>query len=226
MKMTLLAVAALCVGASAGATPLSTAAAALGANYHAGTRGSSSIYGRCLSYDGGSGYQNNPTGDYTYTSFPVGPGNETFGDTHDYHWVQDLGAQNPNTGTHWSFGALASTTFFLDPSIDHDPLGNESLETTLWGSNDGGATWIRGVLTDVYELGRDANAIVDDGASRWRFSQAVNLISGVWGLTQGSYSYNDGDNEVDAVSIAVPLPTAGLLGVAALGGLGAIRRRR
>lgn len=221
----LLGIAMLCLCASAGATPLSLAAADLGANYHAGTRGTSQIYGRTLSFDGASGTMLNPNSDYSYSVDGIGAP-LTHGDVADFHWVQDLGVQDPNSGTKWSFGSNFSTSFYLDPSIDHDPFGFESLETTLWGSNDGGATWIRGVLTDVYELGFDATAIVDDGSSKWQFSQAVNLISGVWGLTQGNYSFNDGDNEVDAVSIAVPLPTASLLGLAGLGSLGAIRRRR
>lgn len=114
-------------------------------------------------------------------------------------------------------------------------MPNEALESSLWGSGDGGSTWSLGTVAEVYEQGWDSAGVPDDGAMRWTFSSPVNTISVQVGLTHGAvgsplppYTYSDGDFETDAVMQATPEPaTASLLLIgAALFGLAWRRRQR
>lgn len=143
----------------------------------------------------------------------------------DNHWVADGIPLNVGDNWRWNF-ALKTNTYMLFPAIDHTPLPNEALEATLWGSNDGGATWNLGTVVEVYELGWDpsSTAIVDDGATRWSFSVPVDIITAVPELNQGSYHSNaGGDYEIDAIT---QTPAPGALTLLGAGALVATRRRR
>jgi hypothetical protein len=171
-------------------------------------------------------FSNNPTVGYTYTT--DGSTNPTAGLSPDYHFLGSAGT-TPATSPIWTFAAKTSD-YYLYPTTDHTPLPFEALESSLWGSNDGGSTWILGTVVEVYEQGWDAAGLPDDGATRWKFSSPVDLISAQMGLTQGvvgsslpPYSYGDGDFETDAV-MQVPEP-ASLLTLAG-GSLLVLRRRR
>ena len=174
-------------------------------------------------------FDNNPTIGYTYTT--DGSTNPTAGLYPDYHFLGSAGT-TPATGPIWTF-ASTSSSYYLYPTTDHTPLPYEALESSLWGSNNGGSTWILGAVAEVYEQGWDPLGLPDDGATRWTFTTPVDLIAAVVGLTQGvvgqtPYSYGDGDFETDAV-MQTPEPSTAVLaaiGVAALGWLGMRRRRR
>jgi hypothetical protein len=152
-----------------------------------------------------------------------GINNPAAGFTPDLHWVGD-GATTPAAGTIWTFGSLAND-YYLYPTIDHDPVPSEALESSLRGSSDGGSTWIMGTIMEVYEQGWDPLAIPDDGATRWYFATPVNMISAVIGLSQGTYSYVDTDYELDAV-MQVPEPSGIVLAALGLIGLAAYVWRR
>lgn len=161
-----------------------------------------------------TGYFNSPAANYSYTLDSTNP---TSGFTPDFHWLGS-GGTTPSAGAMWQFSSLA-TEYYHYTAIDHLPLPNEALESSLWGSNDGGSTWILGTIAEVYTQGWNAAAIADDGATRWTFSVPVDLIANVVGINQGvvggspPYIYSDGDYETDAVmQRAVPeVPSAALL---------------
>jgi hypothetical protein len=151
----------------------------------------------------------NPTVDYSYST--DSSTNPTAGFIPDYHFLGSAGT-SPATSPIWTFAAKTSE-YYLYPTIDHLPLPDEALESSLWGSGDGGSTWILGTVVEVYEQGWDAAGVPDDGATRWSFSSPVDMISAQVGLTQGvagsplpPYSYADTDFETDAVMQAVPEP--------------------
>ena len=85
--------------------------------------------------------------------------------------------------------------------------------------------WISGTIKEVFEQGWNAAAIPDDGVTRWSFSQPVNMISAIVGLSQASYSYGYTDYELDAV-MQVPEPASVVLAGLAAASLLASRRRR
>lgn len=173
----------------------------------------------------------NPTGGYNYST--DGSTNPTAGFFPDYHFLGSAGITPGSASSPiWTFSALASD-YYLYPTIDHAPLPNEALESSLWGSNDGGSTWILGKVVEVYEQGWNSAGLPDDGATRWQFSTPVNMISAVVGLTQGvvgsplpPYSYGDGDFEVDAVMQAIPEPQTYAMFIAGLGLLGFVWQRK
>ena len=205
----------LCATA-ANAAVFSGPAAQMGAIYNPGTIG---IGVPALSVTNAptTFVSSNPTVDYSYTT--DGSTNPTAGLSPDYHFLGS-GGTTPTTSPIWTF-AVKTSDYYLYPAIDHPPLPSEALESSLWGSNDGGATWTLGTVAEVYEQGWDAAGFPDDGATRWTFSSPVDLISAQMGLTQGvagsplpPYSYGDGDFEIDAVMQVVPEPaTLGLLGL-------------
>lgn len=146
----------------------------------------------------------------------------------DFNWIADGAAIAIGQNTVWNF-ANTTTDYYLYPAIDHGPVPTEGLEITLWGSNNGGSTWILGRVVELYELGWDANpaTISDNGATRWSFNPPVNMITAVPEFTQGAFNNppvsSGGDYELDAV-MQTPAPSgAALLG---LGGLLVARRRR
>lgn len=159
-----------------------------------------------------TGFYNTPTVNYSYTFDSTNPSS---GFNPDFHWLGS-GGTTPATGAIWTFGSLSSE-YYRYTAIDHDPLPNEALESSLWGSNDGGSTWSLGTVVEVYEQGFSATAITDDGSARWKFSSPVNMIADVVGLTQGTYSHNDGDYETDAVMQAQTVPEPGTSALLACG---------
>ncbi|MEX0676270.1 MAG: hypothetical protein WD063_04305 [Pirellulales bacterium] len=189
---------------TAHATLFSVAAGDLGAAYNPGLI---PIGAPAISVSGfvTTGYFNNPSVDYSYTldsTNPASPFNP------DYYWLGS-GGTTPATGAIWTF-ATRSSDYYLYPAIDHLPLPAEALESSLWGSPDGGSTWLLGTLVELYEQGWNLSGIADDGASRWSFSVPVDMVAGVVGLTQGIYTYADGDYEIDAV-MQVPEPGIAVL---------------
>lgn len=171
----------------------------------------------------------NPTVDYSYTT--DGSTNTNAGFTPDYHFLGSAGT-SPATSPIWTFAALAND-YYHYTTIDHGPLPDEALESSLWGSNDGGSTWTLGTVAEVYEQGWDVAGVPDDGGTRWTFSPAVDMISVQVGLTQGvvgspqpPYSYSDGDFETDAV-MQVPEPSSiAMSGLGLLALVGMVYRRR
>lgn len=164
----------------------------------------------------------NPGFFFPYTLDSINNPNAGF--TPDFHWVAD-GGLTPSAGTIWTFAASANE-YFVYPTIDHSPLPSEALESSIQGSFDGGSTWIQGTILEVYELGWDAVGVPDDGATRWSFNTPVNMVSMVVGLNQGTYSYGDGDYEIDAVmQTRVPEPSSYVLTLCGLAGLLAWQRR-
>ena len=164
--------------------------------------------GVCGTVTGGnenSGYQLTPfSGGYDFTlPSPMGA---AAGDTPDFHWIHEItGSRLPKYGTWWTFGSTCSTEYILHPSIDHGPVPEEGLETTLYGSDDAGATWVLGTLVELYAKGWNAASIEDDPSSRWVFPKPVSMISAVQGLKQGTYEFIDGDTEIDAICLPDPV---------------------
>ncbi len=209
----------LVASGSAHAISIGAAATALGATVDPGLA-PSGTFGTVIVADG-TGLQTTPLdglADYSFTQ--PSPMGLAAGNTTDFHWVHETSGAfaAPGAGTMWAFGGASATDFILFPSIDHGPVVEESLETTLYGSSDGGTTWALGTITTLYALGFSAASPDDDTAFRWVFPSAVSLISATAGLAQGTYSFASFDTEIDAIAIAsTPIPEPGTLSLMGIG---------
>lgn len=207
---------ALCAGAAHASTNYATAASNLGAVYF--NTGLLPIGVPAISVTNAPDTFNNlnPTVDYSYST-DIPNTNPTAGLTPDFHFLGSAGTIPGGSGTTggpvWTFASL-SKDYYLYETTDHGPLPSEGLETSLYGSSDGGSTWSLGTIVEVYEQGWSLSGVPDDGATRWLFSSPVDLISAVVGLSQNNYQYGDGDFEIDAVMQA-PEPSS--IAMAALG---------
>lgn len=210
----------------ASAATLASIASDIGATVDPGLA-PAGLPGTVVAYDG-TGYQTSPYSlpDYDYA---IGSGmGSAAGQARDFHWVHESSGAfaSPDYGTMWDFGNLAGTEFILDPSIDHDPVPEEGIETTLYGRDASGA-WIQARVVKFYAQGWDANSIDDGASSLYQFASPVSLISAVAGFYQAGstdtyfLNYSD-DTEIDTISM-VPEPMSGLM---LLGGLPLLVRRR
>jgi len=116
-------------------------------------------------------------------------------DAPDHHWVQV-------SGDAFLVVDLGSPADVVDlfPSIDHGPVPDEALESTVYGSNDLSlpeSEWEVGDIEAVYDQGFDAAWISDDFASRWSFSTPYRYVGVHWGGPKALLS--DDDAEIDAV---------------------------
>lgn len=148
----------------------------------------------------------------------------------DEKWIQTLSTVG---GTVWDLGAPA-TKAAVFPTIDHGPLPNEAIESTVYLSNDQ-ITWTPAVVERVWLEGWQPElGIVWDGfvyavgtgtAATFRYASVTH---GGPGALQ-----RDGDDEINGImgldADFTPTPDGGstfLMTSAALLGLGAMARRK
>lgn len=158
----------------------------------------------------------------------------TAGSAVDNIWLQ---TSNVLGDAIWDLGALASKAAIFN-TIDHGPLPQEAIESTVYLSNDK-VNWTQAVTERVWLEG-----FVKSLGVKWDgFAYAVGTgtsaqfryASIIWGGPGALQS--DGDNEINGVlgldvnfrptdPSAVPLPAAMPLLLGALGGFGFLRRRK
>jgi hypothetical protein len=173
------------------------------------------------------------TGSYGY-SYPSDQ-DRAYGGSHvDQYWIQTGGGNASFVGgAVWDLGANASTAVIFN-TIDHPPLPQEAIESTVYLSNDQIA-WVLAETQRVWLEGYLSNTgILWDG-----FVYAVGTPSGdpfryasiVWGGPGGLQA--DGDNEINGVMGAtrefeppgVPEPGVLALLTVGLAGVAVVRRR-
>jgi hypothetical protein len=177
------------------------------------------------------------TGSFDYTgtaATAIGAGSAI-----DNQWIQSSGVVGQ---TVWDLGFQA-TKVAVFPTIDHGPLPQESIESTVYLSNDQ-VTWTLGVVERVWLEGYQPNlgikwdgfvyAVGTGTGDTFRYASVVHGGPGAL--------INDGDDEINGVmglrgdftpppppGTGVPLPGVAWAGMALLGGwrgLGGLRRRR
>jgi hypothetical protein len=197
---------------------------------------------------GGFGYGYDPTVLGAYNGAGSASGNAN---GRDFYWIQNTAADAfggflgtnhgsaPSNGIVWDLGGQANQVAVF-VFVDHGPVPLEVLENTAWLSNNPNAPdagWTQASLVHVYGDGWSPDPNVADGfVAVYQLPSAATFryVSVTWG-GPGAIQ-QDGDNEIDAVgglnfqggglNNTVPEPgTLSLLAVA-VGGLGALRRRK
>lgn len=176
----------------------------------------------------GVGTSTGGVGSYDYVGGGLTP-NEAADDIDD-KWIQSLATIG---STVWDLGAPA-TKAAVFPTIDHGPLPQEAIESTVYLSNDL-VTWTEAVVERVWLEGWHANTgIIWDGfvyavgtgtADTFRYASVIHGGPGAL--------INDGDDEINGImgldADFTPTPDGGstlLMTSAALLGLGAMARRK
>jgi len=150
-----------------------------------------------------TGAMTNPGGyDYVTGSDPV-----TALGAVDHLWAQD-----------WESGDAVPLTIDLGflsdsvdsiPAIDHGPVPDEAIESTVYGSNDPNASfpsgWEVGDISTVF-LNGPTTWVSDDFSTRWEFSQPHRYFAAAHGGPKAMVA--DGDNEIDAVCAITPASSA------------------
>lgn len=162
----------------------------------------------------------------------------------DFFWVQDTSANilpsvgsGPSQGIIWDLGGPANQAAVF-AFVDHGPIPEETLESTVWLSNDANATdagWTQAFLDHVYMQGWSPNPNIADGfvgVYKLPGGATFRFVSVTWG-GPGALQH-DGDNEIDAVGgltatgvgvgPTVPEPASVLLMGSGIGGLFLLRR--
>ena len=129
------------------------------------------------------------------TPFGLAPGYAV-----DFHWVHDSDASpDPAVASPlvWDFGEDGVKKVRLYPSIDHEPVPAEGLETTVYSSASATGPWAAAVLKKVYVPGWNPGWIADDYVSLWQLQEKARYVAAKWGGPGALIA--DGDAEIDSV---------------------------
>jgi hypothetical protein len=187
--------------------------------------------GQYSSQGGGTSLDSTGTGSYDYSCCGAASTRFDAANAIDNQWMQTSGIVGE---TVWDLGFQASKAAIFN-TIDHGPLPQEAIESTVYLSNDG-LTWVEAVVERVWLQGFESNlGILWDG-----FAYAVgtgttdtfryaSIIHGGPGAL-----INDGDNEINGIMgtradfqpPVIPEPETYVLMLAGLGAVGFFTRRK
>lgn len=195
----------------------------------------------------GAGYGYNPAALGAYDGSTLGSVAAN-ANARDFYWVQDGSANAflngivgsaPSNGVIWDLGGQANQLAVF-AFVDHGPVPGETLESTVWLSNDPfavDALWTQAFLTHVYGGGWSADPNIADGfVGVYQLPSAATFryASVTWGGPGALV--RDGDNEIDAVggltfsgggiNTSVPEPLSISLVGLGLVAIGTFHRRR
>lgn len=151
---------------------------------------------------GSHGFTPDPT-NYNYViGSPLGYAGA--GNNRDYHWLQDTAFNGLLNANIWDLGGQANQVAVF-PIIDHGPLPQETLEYTVYLSNNPNDEngWIQALIDKVYLEGWQAGNVIADGFTTvWRLpNQQTFQYTSVTALGPGALTpYFGDDDEIDAVA--------------------------
>ena len=186
--------------------------------------------GQYSNQGGGTSTDSTGTGSYGYVCCGAAATRFDAANAIDNQWLQTSGVIGE---TVWDLGFQATKAAVFN-TIDHGPLPQEAIESTVYLSNDQ-INWVQAVTQRVWLEGFQPNTgILWDG-----FTYAVGTPSGgtfryasvIWGGPGGFQA--DGDNEINGImglkgdfTPNVPEPNMVWLLAAGLAGVSLVRRKR
>ncbi|MEO7853873.1 MAG: PEP-CTERM sorting domain-containing protein [Rubrivivax sp.] len=188
--------------------------------------------GQYSNQGGGTSTDLTGTGGYAYTCCGTAASRFTAANAIDNQWMQTSGVVGE---TVWDLGFQASKAAVFN-TIDHGPLPQEAIESTVYLSNDQ-TTWTAAVVERVWLEGFMPNTnIVWDGFAYAVGTGTVNTFRYASIIHGGPGALiSDGDNEINGIlgtraDFTPPIPEPGssalmLLGLAGLFGFARLRRQ-
>ncbi len=184
--------------------------------------------GQYSTQGGGTSLDLTGTGAYDYVCCGAAATRFTAANAIDEHWMQTSGVIGE---TVWDLGFNATKAAVFN-TIDHGPLPEEAIESTVYLSNTPTGPWVQGVVERVWLEGFMSNSGIKWDGFAYAVGTGTSSTFRYASITHGGPGalISDGDNEINGIlgtgeNFNVPEPTSFAISAVGLALLAAFARR-